>query len=62
MKETEDVQNIVSRLEKEMYLNLPNATTKIKTQYHKVHKAMLDLRHELDVLNDMKESFREEGE
>lgn len=53
-KETQDVQNIIARLEKEIYLNLEKPSIKIKKQYAKVMRTFFDLHHELDILNDMK--------
>jgi hypothetical protein len=55
-KETETVQNIVARLCDEVYLNFPNASIKMKRQYHKAKQALETARLELDILNDMKEA------
>lgn len=57
MKETEDIQNIVRRLEDEIYLNVDKPSVKLKRQYHKAVKALSDARHELDILNDMKDEL-----
>ena len=56
-KETEDVQNIISRLLKEIDLNIQNPTTKVKRQYIKAMNALTKARDELDILNDYKEEF-----
>lgn len=58
--ETESAQNIVSRLKKEIYLNVPDATTKIKRKYSKVLIAIEKLHCELDELNDIKEKHRDD--
>lgn len=58
MRETEDIQNTLKRLEGEIYLNVDKPSIKLKRQYHKAVKALADARHELDVLNDMKEYLR----
>lgn len=58
MKETEDVQNTIARMLKEIYLNVPNPTTKLKRQYTKVQNLLNTTRSELDTLNDMKEEFK----
>ncbi len=52
--ETIDAQNMITRLEKEIYLNVKNPNRSIKTQYAKVKKAIADLNLALDILNDMK--------
>lgn len=54
-KETEDVQNTISRLLRDVYLNTDNPSLKLKRQYHKAVSALDKSRHEFDILNDMKE-------
>ena len=55
MKETEDIQNILTRLEGEVYLNVNKPSIKLKKQYHKAEQALSKAIHEFDILNDMKE-------
>lgn len=52
--ETEDAQNILGRVERDIYLNVQKPSVKVKRQYHKAVKSLADARFELDVLNDMK--------
>lgn len=52
--ETTDAQNTVARLSKQIYLNVDNPSTKIKKQFYKVKRAIIDLHMELDILNDLK--------
>ena len=54
MKNTQDAQNIIQRLEIEVDLQIEYPDIKIKRQYHKAKKALADARHEFDILNDMK--------
>ena len=56
-KETTDAQNILARLEREVYLNVPDASIKLKRQYHKAINTLTDAVHEFDILNDMKEGL-----
>jgi len=53
-KETEDAQNIIFRLKHEIHLNIKAPNQPIKKQFNKVEKLLIDLNHELDLLNDMK--------
>lgn len=53
-KETEDIQNIIKRLEGEVYLNVAKPDIKLKRQYHRAIKSLADARYEFDILNDMK--------
>ena len=57
MKETSDVQNILARLENEVYLNVTEPDIKLKRQYHKAEQALAKATHEFDILNDMKEAL-----
>lgn len=57
MKETRDVQNTLTRLEKEVYLNVTEPDIKLKRQYHKAEQALAKAVHEFDILNDMKEAI-----
>ena len=57
MKETNDAQNILARLEREVYLNVPEPDIKLKRQYHKAEQALAKAIHEFDILNDMKEAI-----
>jgi len=54
-KETDAVQNIISRLMGQIVLNVDKPSVKIKKQYRKVQAAFIDLHYELDVLNDLKD-------
>lgn len=56
MKETSDAQNILVRLEREVYLNVSKPGIKLKRQYHKAQQALSKAVHEFDILNDMKEA------
>mgnify|MGYP000318416838 CR=1 FL=1 len=56
-KVTEDVQNIIARLLREVYLNVDNPSEKVKRQYFKARNALGKARDELDILNDYKEEF-----
>ena len=53
--ETTDAQNTMARMEREIYLNVKNPSEKVKKQYAKVKKAIIDLHVALDLLNDLKE-------
>lgn len=55
MKETEDIQNILTRLEKEVYLNVNNPSIRLKKQYHKAIVKLANTIHEFDILNDLKQ-------
>lgn len=59
--ETEDIQNRLSLMGLEVYLNVDKPTVKVKRQYHKAVKALSDARHEFDILNDMKEQAPKEN-
>lgn len=59
-KSTEETQNIISRLSIQMSLSLGGRSPAVKRQYAKVQKIFIDLRTELDALNDMKETFPNE--
>lgn len=52
-KSTETVQNIISRLDKEIELE-GEPSPELKKQFHKVQLTMAKLKWQLDVLNDMK--------
>lgn len=53
-KNTETMQNIVSRLAEELVLEAEKPTKAMKAQLAKVRKTFIELTHQLDVLNDMK--------
>ena len=53
--ETTDAQNTVARIERGIYLNVEKPTVKMKLQYAKVKKAVIELHVALDILNDMKQ-------
>ncbi len=54
IQDTENIQNSIGRMQREMRLNVENPTTKIKKQYAKCKKIMIDLNLALDMLNDEK--------
>ena len=55
MKETEDVQNILTRLESEIYLNVNSQTTSLKRQYARAKASLVIAKDQFDILNDMKD-------
>lgn len=52
---TENAQNILSNLCDEVKLDTENPSANIKEQYHRVMMMLAEARHQLDLLNDMKE-------
>lgn len=51
-KDTQTVQNILARLEKEVFLNVDSPTGKQKTLFHKAEVALSQATHAFDMLND----------
>ena len=57
-KETEDIENAIQRLLDAVGLNVNNPTKNIKVKYHKAVMALMDAKHEFEILNDMKETHK----
>jgi len=53
---TETAQNNIKRIEQDIFLDNVEQPIKIKVQYGKVKKAIIDLYTALDILNDMKDN------
>ncbi len=56
--ETDDAQNTIARIDSDIYLNVSNPSAKLKRQYHRACKAISDAKHELDIVNDMKDELQ----
>lgn len=54
-KDTEFMQNVLVRLEKEMYIE-SDASPAVKKKYGKVRCIFVNLITEIDALNDLKEA------
>jgi phage terminase Nu1 subunit (DNA packaging protein) len=52
---TEDVQNTVSRIARNIILDVDEPSTSMKRQFSKVSVLLIKLHTEIDLLNDMKQ-------
>jgi len=50
---TQTLENTLSRIDKEIILDVNMPTTKVKEKYHKVKLKLAELQYSVKVLNDM---------
>jgi len=55
--DTEDAQNLISRIKNGIGLNVKNPDEKMKRQYFKALQALQKVEHELDLINDLKDKL-----
>ena len=55
--ETYEAQNSLASISKNIHLNVAAPSSVMKKQFHKAKLAIETARHELDLLNDLKEKL-----